>query len=285
MPCVDLDDMPDPCAVLLCRPDHFDVVDVKNPFMRGKAGSVDGREAQRQWESLGAAFAQAGIGVEVLEPTPGCEDMVFAANQTFPGLDASGERICVLGHMRFASRRREVPAYGDWFRDHGYTVVDAVPPGALFKGGGDALWHPGRHFIWAGHGPRTDESAHAALARVFGAEVGSLRLADERFYHLDTCLCALDERHALWYPGAFDEQGQALLADKFENLIEVDEAEATEAMACTATAFPSGTVVIDQRAQRTIEALSNAGFRPLAVDTGEFMKSGGSVFCLKQWVY
>jgi len=277
--------MQGPRAVLLCRPDHFDVVDVKNPFMEGQAGSVDGGRARKQWDALRVAFAEAGVAVEVLEPTPGCEDMVFAANQTFPGLDASGGRVCVLGHMKFASRRREVPAYADWYREHGYNVVDAVPQDALFEGGGDALWHPGRHFIWAGYGARTDESAHAALGRAFGAEVGSLRLADERFYHLDTCLCALDDRHALWFPGAFDDSGRALLARNFEHLIEVDEAEAVEAMACNATAFASGTVVIDQRAQRTIGALAEAGFRPLAVDTGEFMKSGGSVYCLKQWVY
>jgi len=275
----------EPRVVLLCRPDHFDVVDVKNPFMAGQAGSVDAAKAREQWDALCVAFAEAGVGVEVLEPTPGCEDMVFAANQTFPGLDAGGNRICVVGHMRFPSRQREVPAYTDWFRDHAYTVIDAVPQGALFEGGGDALWHPGRHFIWAGYGPRTDVAAHAPLGRVFGAELGSLRLADERFYHLDTCLCALDERHALWSPGAFDDAGRVLLARHFETLIEVDEAEAVEAMACNATAFASRTVVIDQRAQRTIGALSDAGFRPLAVDTGEFMKSGGSVYCLKQWVY
>ena len=81
------------------------------------------------------------------------------------------------------------------------------------------------------------------------------------------------------------EQGQELLADKFETLIEVEEKDAAESMACNATAFDSRAVVIDQRAQRTIAALSDAGFRPLAVDTGEFMKSGGSVYCLKQWVY
>ena len=272
-------------AVLVCRPDHFDVVDVKNAFMEGQAGAVDRDAARRQWDDLCAAFAQAGVDVEVLDPTAGCEDMVFAANQVFPGLDAAGARVCVLGHMRFESRQREVPAYAEWYRRRGYAVVDAIPPGVLFEGGGDALWHPGRHFIWAGFGQRTGEPAHAALGSAFGAPVGSLRLADERFYHLDTCLCALDETHALWFPGAFDEKGRALISGGFDRLIEVDEEEAVTGMACNATAFPSRTVVIDRRAERTIRALAEAGFQPRAVDTGEFMKSGGSVYCLKQWVY
>jgi len=277
--------MHDPRAVLLCRPDYFDVVDVKNPFMEGQAGSVDVGRAREQWDALCIAFAEAGVDVEILDPTAGCEDMVFAANQTFPGLGANGERICVLGHMRYPSRRREVPAYANWYRARGYSVVDVVPEDALFEGGGDALWHPGRHFIWIGHGPRTASSAHAALGEAFDADFGSLRLADKRFYHLDTCLCALDDHSALWFPGAFDDEGRAALAGAFRNLIEVDEQEATRAMACNATAFPSGAVVIDRRASRTIAALAAAGFRPIAVDTGEFMKSGGSVFCLKQWIY
>ena len=209
--------------------------------------------------------------------------MVFAANQTFPGFDADGERVCLLSHMRHASRRREVPAYAAWFAGHGYRVVDSVPEGVLFEGGGDALWHPGRRLIWAGHGVRTSIEAHATLAEVFGVEVASLRLADPRFYHLDTCLCALDAERALWFPGAFDEQGRALLASRFDELIEVDEEEAAGAFACNAAAFPSGAVVIDKRATKTIARLSR--YRVIAVDTGEFLKSGGSVYCLKQFVY
>jgi N-dimethylarginine dimethylaminohydrolase len=274
--------MAPPRAVLLCPPDHFDVVDRKNPFMDATR-PVDRAAARAEWEALCDAFRDAGMEIELVAPTPGCEDMVFAANQTFPGLDADGNRICLLSHMRHASRRREVPAYADWFAGHGYSVVDRVPEGVLFEGGGDALWHPGRRFIWAGHGARTAIEAHATLAEVFGAPVGSLRLEDERFYHLDTCLCALDERTALWFPGAFDEEGRALLARGFEELIEVDEEEAAGAFACNAAAFPSGAVVIDRRAARTIAKL--ARYRVIPVDTGEFLKSGGSVYCLKQYVY
>ncbi|MHC4940289.1 MAG: dimethylarginine dimethylaminohydrolase family protein [Planctomycetota bacterium] len=275
--------MPDPTGVLLCPPDHFDVVDVKNPFMEGHAGTIDKSAARAQWDALSDAFRDAGMTVETLDPTPGCEDMVFAANQTFPGRHSSGRLVCLLSHMRYESRRREVAAYATWFSDHGYTVIDAVPEGELFEGGGDALWHPGRHFIWAGYGGRTGQAAHKALAEVFDAPVASLRLVDERFYHLDTCLCAIDEKTALWFPGAFDEQGRAMLAEGFANLIEVDEQDAIEGFACNAAAFPGGVVVIDRRAEATIEKL--AGYRVIAVDTGEYLKSGGSVFCLKQYLY
>ena len=37
--------------------------------------------------------------------------------------------------------------------------------------------------------------------------------------------------------------------------------------------------------QQAFARLADAGYDPVPVDTGEFLKSGGSVFCLKQFVY
>ena len=91
--------MNDQARILMCPPDHFDVVDVKNPHMEGNAGSVDPANARAQWDAVRRAFEAAGYPVETLSPTPGCEDMVFAANQTFPGLDAAGRRVCVLANI------------------------------------------------------------------------------------------------------------------------------------------------------------------------------------------
>lgn len=277
--------MPDPRAVLMCPPDDFDVVDVKNPFMEGNLGAVDRPRAREQWDALRAAFESAGVPVETVPPVPGCEDMTFAANQALPGVHPDGRRLCVLSRMKHASRRREVPAYGRWFSAHGYEVVDPLPEGCVFEGCGDAIWHPGRHELWAGHGHRTEHRAHALVAAVFDAPVRSLALVDPRFYHLDTCLCALDEGAALVFRGAFHPDAFAGLVAGFEQLFEVEEEEAVGGLACNATALPSGHVVIDRRAVRTIERLDAAGYRPVPVDTGEFLKSGGSVFCLKQFVY
>ena len=80
--------IPAPGRLLMCPPEHFDVVDVKNPHMAGQIGRVDRQLAQRQWDELKRAFEKCGVAVETLPPTPGCEDMVFCANQTFVGLDA-----------------------------------------------------------------------------------------------------------------------------------------------------------------------------------------------------
>ncbi len=280
-----LDPMPHADGVLVCPPDDFDVVDVKNPFMEGQQGRVDRAAARRQWDALVAAFVRAAGRVGRIAPTPGCEDMVFCANQTFTGLDRAGRPLALLSHMRHASRRREVAAFAEWFREHGWRVEDPLPADALFEGGGDALWHPGRRLVWMGRGFRSSEGADQIVAAAFGATLVSLQLVDERFYHLDTCLAAVDETTALYFPGAFDERGLALLRRGFPRLIEVSEDEAVRAMACNAASFGGRHVVIDQRAQATIRTLTDLAYQVLPVDTGEFMKSGGSVFCMKQVLF
>ncbi|MGQ0612776.1 MAG: dimethylarginine dimethylaminohydrolase family protein [Planctomycetaceae bacterium] len=277
--------MPAPRAVLLCPPDAFDVVDVKNPFMEGQAGRVDRAEARRQWDALGEAFARCGLAVHRIAPTPGCEDMVFCANQTFCGLDADGARVCILSHMAHASRRREVPAFAAWFAARGYAVEDPFGAGVPFEGCGDALWHPGRGLIWGGCGGRTAREAYAPLAERFGAPVLTLELVSPRFYHLDTCFCPLDETTLLLHPPALAPEGLELAAVLFDRIVEVDEEEAVGSFACNAAAFEGGSVLLQRGAERTVAALRRLGYRVVEVETGEFMKSGGSVFCLKMGVY
>ena len=90
---------------------------------------------------------------------------------------------------------------------------------------------------------------------------------------------------ALYFPGAFDAEGRRLLARMFPLLIEVSEGEATRALACNAHALDGRTVVIQHGAAETVARLRAERFRPIEVETDEFLKSGGSVFCMKQMIY
>jgi len=272
--------MEHPGAVLLCPPDAFEVREVKNPFMEGQIGRVDRAAARRQWEALRAAFVSIGLRVETIPAAPGLEDMVFTANQTFVGLDAAGARVCVPSLMRHPSRRREVPHFVRWFAARGYRVerIEA----ARFEGSGDAIWQPRRRAILGGVGPRTSAEAYPALARIFGAEVVTVDLATEDFYHLDTCLCAVDERTAMLHPPAFTTAGLRAIRARFERIVEVDEEEARRSMACNAAAFFGTHVVMQRGAERAASRLRALGYEVVEVDTSEFLKSGGSVFCLKQ---
>ena len=82
-------------------------------------------------------------------------------------------------------------------------------------------------------------------------------------------------------PEAFTPDGRALIETLFERAIAAPEDEARRGFACNALC-PDGRHVLIQRGNTvTNSRLEAAGLEVLELDTGEFMKSGGSVFCMK----
>jgi N-dimethylarginine dimethylaminohydrolase len=280
-----LPDRPEPCRVLMCTPEYFEVVDVKNPFMEGNVGRVDKQCARAEWEKLRRTYEAIGHKVLTIPGVEGLEDMVFAANQVLPGMGADRCLYVLLGHMRYPSRRREVPIYRDWFEHHGYGVLELSEEAGYFEGQGDAIWHPGKQLLWGGYGPRTALRAYAEISELLDVPVITLTLLHPSFYHLDTCFCVLSSEAALYFPGAFDGEGRALLARMFPRLIEVSEGEATRSLACNAHALDGKTVIIQRGAVETVARLRAEGFQVVEVETDEFLKSGGSVFCMKLMIY
>ncbi len=274
---------PLPAAVLMCPPDAFDVIDVKNPFMEGQIGRVDVERARLQWDDVRRAFEACGARVELIPPADELEDMVFCANQTLVGLDDSGQPLCVLSNMKFPSRQSEVPHFAEWFAACDYAV-EHLTGDEVFEGGGDAIWHPGRGLIWGGYGPRTEPEAYDAISDFFGVPVLRICLISDWFYHLDAALCAIDERIALIHSPAMAPESAELMRAVFTDVIEVDDAEARQLMACNAAAIGGQHIIIHARCHRTIAALRERGYTVHPVDTSEFIKSGGSVYCLKAYL-
>ena len=276
--------MPLPGAALMCLPDYFDVVDEKNPFMRGQQGKVDRQLAKQQWAELRGAFEKIGVAISTLPPLAGCEDMVFCANPVFAGLNGEGEHLCVLGRMRHKSRAAEVAAHGSWYAANGYRV-QPIAGGGVFEGSGDAIWHPGRRLIWGGYGRRTEAGIYEKLGEVFGAPVIPLELTTELFYHLDTCFCPVNAETVLVYPRALTGEGMRIISRLFQDVIEVNEYEAASVMACNGTAFFGKYFVVQRGAKEVNGRLRGRGFEVIEVDTSEFLKSGGSVFCMKMYLF
>ena len=245
---------------------------------------VDVARAQQQWQTVVDAFAHSGLTVHQVAPLATCEDMVFTANPSFTGIDARGVRRCVASRMRFESRQPEVLPQIESLHRLGYTSAPALADSVAFEGGGDAVWDFERRTIYLGIGPRTDSAAAAYLEKIYGAQVIPLKLKTERFYHLDTALAVLDDEVCILYPGAFDDASCAVLSERFPNAIEVGEDEANR-MACNAARAGGNAVLIDEQCVATIRELRKRGYDVAALDTSEFMKSGGSVYCMKQYVY
>lgn len=283
----ELPPLPRPNRVVLTTPTHFDVEYVINPHMSDNVGTVEKEVAFQQWKAIRATYTALDVSPLILNGQAGLPDMVFCANQTLPFYQPDDDRRgIVLSHMHADERKEEVPFYAEFFQELGYDVEEL--PGDLgvdFEGMGDGIWHPGRFLLWGGYGFRTTPSAYEALSELLDVSVVALHLTDPDYYHLDTCFCPLDSEHVLIAPAAFNENGLALIEKGFDTVIEAPDGEARHQFACNAHC-PDGThVLIQEGCEGTTERLRREGFVPIELDTSEFLKAGGSVFCMKQMIW
>ena len=278
--------MPLPKQVLMVTPTYFSVEYVINPHMASNVGKVNKMEAQNQWEVVKDTFSQIGLTVHVLDGQEGLPDMVFCSNQSLPFEDEKGDPHVVMSIMHADQRKEEVPYIEQWYRQHGHEIhyldSDKIDD---FEGCGDAIWHTRRRLLWGGYGYRSSIKAYEMISELFDVPVLALRLVDESFYHLDTCLCVLDEETALIYPEAFTDEGLELIDAVFGTVIRASEYEAEKLFACNATCPDGKNVVIQKGCTDVNKKLRDAGFAVQEVDTGEFLKSGGSVYCMKQLIW
>ena len=277
---------PPPRRVVLTTPKHFEVEYVINPHMAQHVGTVDHEEARRQWEALRAAYESLDIAPEIVEGVDGLPDMVFCANQTLPFRQPGGTTGAVLSRMHAPQRQAEVPHFKRFFASIGYdthTLPDDLDTD--FEGMGDAIWHPGHYLLWGGYGFRTERAAYDALSAMLDVPIVALQLDDPDFYHLDTCFSVLDAESVLIYPDVFTTEGRALIDHFFSTVIEAPEDEARSLFACNAHCPDGEHVLIQEGCAVTGERLRRAGFIPVELDTSEFLKSGGSVFCMKLMIW
>ncbi len=271
--------------VFLGDPAAFDVVEAINPHMRESTGAlctVDRARARREWEALRDAYRRIGVAVEVLPAPPGLPDFCFTANPSMILPLPDGSHEMWLARMAHASRAGEVAAHRAFAEAQGLTVREMPPRVARFEGTGDGLLHPGRFLLHAGAGARTERSAWRALADAHpDLDVLVYGLADDRYYHLDTALAPLDETRALVVRSGFDEEGWRLVRTAFPRAFEVPPEEAAR-FAANAHCPDGKHVLMESGCTRTEAWLRSEGLVPVPLETGEFRKSGGSVFCLKQ---
>ncbi len=290
----DIKDRAEPRNILMASPEYFDVVDVKNVHMAGNAGKIDKKLAHIQWNELKSAFNHAvkeGIldKVLVIDGAKDCEDMVFTANQSFPWIAENGDKIVVMSKMRHDSRKREVPFFEAYYKNLGYNTLHLTQT-QLFEGMGDLIPHIGKRLLYGGYGHRTNKDAYKELAAILQVPIVALELIDERFYHLDTCYVSLGNEAVMICKEAFTDEGLSVLAKLYKRVYYIPISEAIDNFALNAhTVFDYKTnkkmVFIHKGTTFTYNILKKEGFEIYEVDTSEYMKSGGSVFCMKMMVY
>ena len=268
--------------LLMVSPKDFKISYAINPHMvdsSGKLKQVDSEAAIYQWEALKTQFEAIGLDVEVLEGHEDFPDMVFCANQSLAVL-IDGHLHIVLSHMAKEERRAEVAVFKEWASRCGLPVI--VVENQPFEGCGDLIQNLWTKEFWGGFGFRTSQEVYDELDTLLKTTIHRLQLINETFYHLDTCLSILGPSTALYVPEAFDQGGIDILKRKFDTLLETPADEARTELACNCFSPNGKDVVIQNTAKLTIELLRSNGFQPRPVDTSEFIKAGGSVFCMKQ---
>ena len=277
-----------PGRILMTDPTHYDIRYAINPHMRSATGElqkIDRALAHQQWNELLAVYREWGTEVEIVAGDPNLPDMVFAANHGFTWQRAQDKKPQILmSRMRSKLREPEIPLFESWYRKSGYDVHHLISEGS-FEGNGDALSVHSLGIGIGGIGPRTDEWIYDEISERFALPILRISLVDDRFYHLDTCLSILNENTVALCPKAFDKTGQDALYALFDNVIEVSDANAIRYFSCNSHC-PDAKHVITQPGDTVFHrSLETLNFKVVEINTSEFIKAGGSVYCLKMAVY
>src|SRR5262245_25539232 len=267
---------------LMCRPEHFAVSYTSNPWMDPKRWARDAgahAAAEREWAALHRKLLMLGAAVELVPPVPGLPDLVFTANAAVV-LD----RKALLARFRHPERQREEGHFEAAFRAlRQRGLIDAVrklPDHLVLEGAGDCVWDQRRNLFWVGFGPRSDVAACEVVADTFDSEVIALKLADPRFYHMDTALCPLPRGEVVFVPSAFTQQGKATIWERVERheRIEVGNDDACQ-LAANAVCL-GDVLVMSHCGDRLHSQLKERGYRVVITPLQSFLRSGGAAFCL-----
>jgi N-dimethylarginine dimethylaminohydrolase len=252
--------------ILMCSPQFFRVDYVINPWMQ--VGSVDPLLAQKQWENLKALYEKLGVHVFVMEADEHYPDMVFSADQGI----AQGKKM-IMSSFCHDERKGESIVYEEWLADHGWQIDREITE--CFEGG-EVLRYADQYFV--GTGFRAQSNVVPILEKKLHKPVTELRIIDERFYHLDTCLFVLNDTTIFYFKDAFESESIRWLEQHIPTLIEFSR---EEAMNFAANSVVVGQSVICQEGSESFcDQLRELGYEPMEIDVGEFMKSGGGVHCL-----
>ncbi len=259
--------------ILMCSPDHFTVSYVINPWMEGNESNVVSKDAILQWNELYAQLSKVA-DISLIPPHIDLPDLVFTANA---GLVFNN--IFIPSNFYHPERQKEENIFTSWFEKKGYEIK-ILPKDVSFEGAGDALFDKKENILWSAHGFRSSISSSSELEHILPFDIIKLKLIDQRFYHLDTCLCPLTNGHLLYFPKSFDEESIIeIKRRKSEDLIiEVEEEDALH-FACNAVNIDQ-TIFLNNCSNKLETQLNNKGFNVIKIKLTEFLKSGGASKCL-----
>ena len=274
-----------PEKILMCKPEYFDVNYTGNEFMKDNIGKTDKLKASEQWEALKKVYEELGFQIVLIEPCKDLVDMVFTANQSLPFINKSGKKSVILSKMKNDQRKEEVKYFKDFYLENGYEIIELPNEIRYFESMGDCVIDYQRNILFGGYGFRTEERTYDIIAKYTNFKIVKLKLINPVLYHLDTCLSVLNSETAVIQDSAFDEEGMNELRGHFSNLLYTDGKENLEYFVCNCHCPDGKNVIVQKGSVKFKEDIKKTGLNLIEVETGEFMRSGGSVFCMKLMIY
>jgi N-dimethylarginine dimethylaminohydrolase len=258
---------------LMCKPTHLHEISYKiNPFMK-KGEKINNELAMKQHADLVRVLEENGAEIEFIEQEKGLIDMIYTANA---GLVYEDKFI--LSNFKNLERRPEVQHYMKWAREKGYNIV-SLSPDVFFEGKADIAWIDDKNCFMAYGDIRTNERAIEELQKELkGVNIIPLKLVDERFYHLDTCLKILENKEIMYFRKAFDEESQKKIEKEASQRFTLTEEEALWYL-CNSVKF--GRKLVMHKCLWVAESYLNyEKYTVQKVDISELRKGGGSVECM-----
>lgn len=264
--------------ILLSPPNYFNVNYIINPWMKNKVGTVDFNLANSQWNNLKSLISKLALTNFLFCEEPNLPDVVFTANAGILINDTF-----VNSCFNNVERKPESAIFAKYFNSIGKRVDNFfVENNIPFEGAGDALYSKKHNIYTVSYGFRTSKLAFNYLNKLFtkvGSDSIQVELVDDRFYHLDTCFCPLDNGSILIYLPAFSNESVLLLEQTYGNdLIPVSDIDAAN-FACNALSL-GNYIILNECSDSLFLKLNSVGLTVIKSPTSEFMKSGGSVKCL-----
>lgn len=261
--------------IVMCPPEYYQIEYEINPWMDVE-NKVDKQNAYQQYAKLKSIYESLGYQVDEISPVEGLPDMVYINNNGH----AQGN-VFIRGAMKYQERQGETDYVEEYFAKQNYKLV-RLSDNCIFEGQGDLLRTKNKYFY--GWGKRSNIDAKHEIEEALGAELIDLELVDPYHYHLNMCLCPIDDTCVLISKSSFTDEGLEKIYNNVQNVIEVNEVD-NKAMLCNALMLGDKLVATQGLSQSTKDQLTAYGVSVIETEMTEFLKGGGSIKCLSMLVF
>lgn len=274
-----------PGKILMCEPKYFDITYSGNEFMKNNINNLDKTKAVKEWYDLRSVYEKLGFEVSLIPPAQGQVDMVFTANQSLPLIDKDGQKIVFMSKMKNPERQNEVKYFEDFYIKQGYKIVHLPDSIDHFESMGDCVVDYDRMILFGGYGYRTQSEVYDIISEYLDFKIHKINLQNPVLYHLDTCFSVINRDICVIDKSAFSDEDIEIFKEYFTDIIFADNNENINYFVCNCHSPDGKHVIVQKGSEKFRNEILKRDLILIEVDTSEFIKSGGSVFCMKMMFY